>query len=80
MVELPKWLKENAFTIGSLAIAWTVYTVAVNASTIAQKLSVFWTDKVTVSFRRMTTAMKQNPWIAIVTGVILAIGWLNKYP
>jgi TP901 family phage tail tape measure protein len=79
LVELPKWLKDNAWMITALAITWGVYAIAVNASVIADKLKVFWTDKVVLSLKSLTTAVKANPWGLIVTGVILAIGWLNKY-
>jgi len=79
LIQLPKWIKDNIWSLTALAFTWGVYTIAVNYSTIAQKLSVFWADKVTVSFNKMTTAIKANPWVFITTGVILAIGWLNKY-
>lgn len=79
LVELPKWLKDNAWMITALAITWGVYAIAVNASVIADKLKVFWTDKVVLSLKSLTTAVKANPWGLIATGVILAIGWLNKY-
>ena len=79
LVELPKWLKENKWSIIALAITWGAYAIAVNASVIADKLKIFWTDKVVFSVKSLSTAIKANPWGLIVTGVILAIGWLNKY-
>lgn len=79
LVELPKWINENKITIGALVAIWGIYTVGVYASIIADKLKVIWTDKITVSFGKLTAAIKKNPWAFIATGVIVGITWLNKY-
>jgi TP901 family phage tail tape measure protein len=79
LVELPKWLSKNTVEIISIVTVWGLYIIAVNASTIADKLKVFWTGKVIESFKKLTLAIRANPWALIATGVILAVAWLNKY-
>lgn len=79
LVELPKWLNQNKFLIISLTVIWIANTIAVNASVIADKLKIFWTDKLVVSMKSLWATIRANPWGLIATGAILAISWLNKY-
>lgn len=60
-------------TISALVIAITAYTVAVNASNLADKTKVFWTNQVTVAVRRLFNVIKSNPYttvMALVTGLV----------
>lgn len=60
-------------TISALVIAITAYTVAVNASNLADKAKVFWTNQVTVAVRRLFNVIKSNPYaavMALVTGLV----------
>lgn len=60
-------------TISALVIAITAYTVAVNASNLADKAKVFWTNQVTVAVRRLFYVIKSNPYaavMALVTGLV----------
>ncbi|HLP05104.1 MAG TPA: phage tail tape measure protein [Paludibacter sp.] len=79
LVELPKWLNENKLLVTGIVLAIGYYTVATYASIVADKLKVFWTDKVVLSMKSLFAAVKANPWGLIATGVILAISWLNNY-
>lgn len=56
-------------TITAVTTAIVVYTTIVNASVAADKVKVFWTDKVAGSFSRLWNVLKKNPW-----GIVLAIG------
>lgn len=60
-------------TISALVIAITAYTVAVNASNLADKAKVFWTNQVTVAVRRLFNVIKSDPYtavMALVTGLV----------
>lgn len=60
-------------TISALVIAITAYAVAVNASNLADKAKVFWTNQVSVAVRRLFNVMKSNPYaavMALVTGLV----------
>lgn len=54
-------------TITTLIVALTAYTVAVNASVVADKLKVFWTNKLIVTFRNLYNIVKNNPYTAALT-------------
>lgn len=63
-------------TISALVIAITAYTVAVNASNLADKAKVFWTNQVTVAVRRLFNVIKSNPYAAVMA---LVTGWVTLY-
>ena len=65
------WLSKYGGVIVKTTSAIALYTVAVNASVIADKLKVFWTDKIVASLQRLWATMLKNPW-----GVFLAAGTL----
>ena len=62
--------------ITSLTLGIAGYTVAVNASIIADKLKVFWQEKVLVSLNKLSAALLKNPWGIAAAGVSLLIGVL----
>ena len=79
LAELPAFIKANAVTITSLASAIAIYTVAVNASTIATKLKTFWTDKLLVSLKKTYAFMAKNPWALAGLALTLVVGKLIDY-
>ena len=54
-------------TIATVALAVTGYTIAMNASVIADKAKVLWTGRVVTSLRTLYTVMKANPWMTVIT-------------
>lgn len=68
------FISDYAGTIISTATAFGIYTVAVNAAVIADKLKVFWNDILIGSFKKLWAVMAANPWGAIITAVGLAVG------
>lgn len=68
-------------TIATLVVAITTYTIAVNASNLADKAKVFWTNKVIGTLRSLFTVMKTNPYtaaMALIAGVVaLYRDWNN---
>lgn len=79
LAELPAFIKANAVTITSLASAIAIYTVAVNASTIATKLKTFWTDKLLVSLKKTWAFMAKNPYLGIGVAIAFVVGKLIDY-
>ena len=64
---------------GALLIAGSalgVYTVAVNASVIADKAKVLWTGRVMTSMKSLFTLLRTNPWGIVVTAVGAVVGLL----
>ena len=75
------WLSKYGGVIVKTTAAIALYTVAVNASIIADKLKVFWTDKIIASLRRLWIVMLNNPWgvlIAAGTALLALYQTLNK--
>lgn len=57
-------------SILGLVVAIGVWTVATKAHTIATKLSVFWTDKLWLSVKKLGAAIKANPWTFAASAII----------
>ena len=55
------------------------YTVAVNASIIADKAKVLWTNKVVASVKRLWLVLKSNPYAAITAAVAFLITTLATW-
>ena len=68
------FISDYAGTIISTATAFGIYTVAVNAAVIADKLKVFWNDILIGSFKKLWAVMAANPWGAIITAIGLVVG------
>lgn len=68
------FISDYAGTIISTATAFGIYTVAVNAAVIADKLKVFWNDMLVASFKKLWAVMASNPWGAIITAIGLVVG------
>lgn len=68
------FLSEYAGTIISTASAIGIYTVAVNASVIVDKLKVFWNEKVIASFKNLWKTIVANPYGALAAAIGVVIG------
>lgn len=68
------FLSEYAGTIISTATAIGIYTVAVNASVIVDKLKVFWNEKVIASFKNLWKTIVANPYAALAAAIGVVIG------
>lgn len=68
------FLSEYAGTIISTASAIGIYTVAVNASVIVDKLKVFWNEKVIASFKNLWKTIVANPYAALAATIGVVIG------
>lgn len=79
LVDLFEFIKANAVTITSLSSVIAIYTIAVNASTIATKLKTFWTDKLLVSLKKTWAFMAKNPYLAVGVAIALVVGKLIDY-
>lgn len=67
------FIKDYAGTIISTATAIGIYTVAVNASVIADKIKYLWTEKLVAGFKNLWKVVAANPWaaFAVVIGVVV---------
>ena len=68
------FLSEYAGTIISTTSAIGIYTVAVNASVIVDKLKVFWNEKVIASFKNLWKTIVANPYAALAATIGVVIG------
>ena len=68
------FISEYAGTIISTATAIGIYTVAVNASVIADQLKVFWNNVLIASFKRLWAVIAANPWGAVAAALGIVIG------
>lgn len=75
LVELPNWLRRNAVTLATLTVGITAYTIAVNASIVADKIKIFWNDKLVKSFKYLWTIISTHPYaaLAMAIGVVAAV-------
>ncbi len=62
------------YAVGALAL----YTVAVNASVIADKAKVFWSNTVLVSLRRLYTVLLAHPWGMVAAAVAAFVGYMQS--
>ena len=67
------FIKDYAGTIISTATAIGIYTVAVNASVIADKIKYLWTEKLVAGIKNLWKVLAANPWaaFAVVIGVVV---------
>ena len=65
------WFSKYGKIIINTTAAILLYTLAVNASIIADKLKVFWTDKVIFSLKKLWITMLNNPMGVVFAAVTL---------
>lgn len=75
-VSLVKFIADNRTALSLLTTSVVLYTTWVNRKNIADKMQLFWNQKLLVSFRALNTTMKANPYVLLATGVITAVGVL----
>lgn len=61
-------------TILLTAAGVAAYTVATNASVVADKLKVLWTGKVVSGLKALYTTMRANPWGLVITAGAALVG------
>lgn len=67
---------EHKVAIAMAASAIVLYTVAVNASIIADKLKVFWTGKVISSFRVLKSVLMKHPYGVLAVALATVVGYM----
>ena len=75
-VSLVKFIADNRTALSLLTTSVVLYTTWVNRKNIADKMQLFWNQKLLVSFRALNTTMKDNPYVLLAAGVITAVGVL----
>lgn len=69
-IDVVGWITRNMDVIVMLTTFIISYTVAVNASVIADKLKYLWTSKITAATKALYTTMLKNPY-ALLGAVII---------
>lgn len=72
---LISWGEKYCHTLISVTTAIGFYIVAVNASVIADKAKLLWTNRVKVALQRLYTVMLSHPWAAIAAVVAAFVGY-----
>lgn len=60
-------------TLTLVTAAVIAYTIAVNASNIADKAKVLWTDRILVSMRKLFMLIKSHPYVALGTAILTVV-------
>ncbi len=71
------FLSSNVRTITYTATAIAAYTLAVNASVIAAKAKVLWTNHLMAGLKKLYAVLVAHPWAAIVTVLAAFVGHLQ---
>lgn len=73
---LTSFISKHITTIGLVTGAIIVYTTAVNASIIADKAKVLWTERITVVTSKLWKVLKANPWGIVAMLIAGAVGMM----
>ena len=76
VLELIRIYNEYKTLIIATSTAIAAYTVAVNASVIADKAKVLWTGRIVTGLRTLTKVIRANPWGLAITAVTALAGLL----
>lgn len=76
LITLIKFVSEHKVTLAMTTSAILLYTAAVNASIIADKLKVLWNNKIITSFKMLKTALMNNPYGILAVAVATAVGYM----
>lgn len=76
LLELIRIYNEYKTLIIATTTAIAAYTVAVNASVIADKAKVLWTGRIVTGLRTLTKVIRNNPWGLAITAVTALAGLL----
>jgi len=75
LLETGKFIVEHKTSIIMLTTALVFYTVAVNASIIADKVKIFWNTAVVQSFKILYAVIAANPWTAVIAVMAVVAGY-----
>lgn len=74
-----KFLTEHRVTLGLLVAMIVTYNTWMNRKILLDKLSVLWNDKLKVAIMGVSNAIKANPWMALVSVLVVATGAVIDY-
>ena len=74
MLQSIKFIGDHIGVITGLTAAVVAYTVAVNASTIADKAKLLWNEKLLKSFSGLWKVIIAHPYAAIASAITIVIG------
>ena len=79
MMTLIGFITNHIGIILSTATAIGLYTIAVNASVIADKIKYLWTEKLVAGFKNLWKVVAANPWAALAAAVGVAVGMFIEF-
>lgn len=74
-----RFLTEHRVTLGLLVATIVTYNTWMNRKILLDKLSVLWNDKLKVAIMGVSNAIKANPWMALVSVLVVATGAVIDY-
>ena len=74
MLQTIKFIGDHIGVITGLTAAVVAYTVAVNASTIADKAKLLWNEKLLKSFSGLKKVIIAHPYAALASAITIVIG------
>ena len=72
--ELVNFIGKFKYTIAILSTTIAYLVLKKEADVAVTKLGVFWNTKLAVAVEKLLVVMKKNPWTALATGALLAVG------
>ena len=72
--ELANFIGKFKYTIAILSTTIAYLVLKKEADVAVTKLGVFWNTKLAVAVEKLLVVMKKNPWTALATGALLAVG------
>ncbi len=79
LVNLTRFMTENKVTVMLATAAITAYVGWVNRKIIIDRLSIFWTDKASLSIANLNRVIRSNPWGAVITALTIVVGLVADY-
>lgn len=79
LINIIEFVKQHKVAIIATTSSIALYTAAVNASVIADKLKVLWTGKVIKSFNALKLALAKNPLGILLVVVSTLVGLLYEW-
>jgi len=77
LLTLINYVMEHKRTIAYVTTALILYTAVVNASTAADKVKVFWNEKVLASLKRLYAVLLAHPWAMVIAVLAAFIGHMQ---
>lgn len=76
LINIIEFIQQHKMAIIATTTAIALYTAAVNASIIADKLKVLWTNRIVKGFKTLTTVLMKNPYGMVAVAVAAIAGAL----